>query len=217
MDSTQNPLETSEVVALRDNANSLLYVAEDVAVIASLEAESQAVEFLANVKRRARIVDDKRKEYVAPLKAVIDKVNADFKTILEPLNAAEVIVKKGMTKFRDAEEFRIKEEARKEAERVAKAAIHVATDEMTPASMEKAHEAVGALQEAKAEAPKTVETRSGQARFRKDWKFEVIDPFIVPSSYKSVDPQIIRLAIKNGVRVIEGVRIYEESTPIIMS
>jgi len=214
----KNPLETKEIVQLRDDANTLLYKAEEIAVINNLDEEARAVEFLTQTKRRAKIVDEKRKEYVAPLKAVIDKVNDDFKTILEPLAQAEVIVKRGMTTFRDSEELRKKQEAREEAERAAKAAVNTFKNEMTDESMGKAQEAIGALQEAKAEAPRTVEGASGgQARFRKDWKFEIVDASIVPAEYRVVDAALVRAAVKKGEREIPGVRIYEESTPIIMS
>lgn len=224
----KNPLETREVVQLRDDANTLLYKAEEVAQISSLEQEARAAEFLTQAKRRAKIVDEKRRDYVAPLKAVIDKVNADFKTILEPLEQAEVIVKKGMSAFRSAEDFRLKEEARKEAERTAKAAIVAATETMAPESLEKAQEAVSALHEARAEAPRTVETVSGgQARFRKDWKFEIVDGSLLPPRVseavlklafeKGLYDQIVRGLMKAGEREIPGVRIWEESTPIILT
>lgn len=214
----KNPLETQEVVKLRDDAHGLLYKAEEVAEITTLEQEARAVEFLTQTKRRAKIVDEKRREYVAPLKAVIDKVNADFKTILEPLEQAEVIVKKGMSAFRSAEEFRVKEEARKEAERAAKAAIVEATETMAPESFDKAQDAVTAMQEARAEAPKTVDGASGgQARFRRDWKFEVVDADAVPRQFCKPVDALIRAAVKSGEREIPGVRVWEESTPIILT
>jgi hypothetical protein len=211
------PVETPEVAQLRDDANGLLYMAEEVAEISSLENESRAVEFLSQVKRRAKIVDAKRKEYVAPMKAIIDKWNHDFKKILSPLEQAEVIVKKGMVKFRDTEDFRIKEQARKEAERVAKEAIAVVTKDVTQENMESAQEAISAVQEAKVEAPKTVQTQSGEARFRRDWKFEVLDASSVPRKYCAPVDSLIRAAVKAGEREIAGVRVYEESTPIILS
>ena len=107
------PLQDAEVAKLRDDANGLLYKAEEVAAIASLENEERAVEFLAQVKRRAKIVEDKRKSYTDPLNAVVKQIKADFDTILDPLSQTEGVVQKGIQQFRDAEEFKRKEAERK--------------------------------------------------------------------------------------------------------
>lgn len=209
----QNPIEATEMLQLRNDADGLLNKAGQVADITELSHEARATEFLAQVKRRARIVDDKRKEYVAPLKAVIDNVNADFKSILLPLEEAERIVKKGMVAFRDSEEQKAREAARIEAERKARIAISMAGTEV--GTVEEAQDAIMARRDAQAEAPKTVETQSGKAQFRKTWKFEVVNPSEVTRDLCSPDERIIREAVKNGLREAHGVRIYEESVPVI--
>jgi hypothetical protein len=206
-------LEAAELEILREDADGLLAKADEVSRITELAHEARASEFLAQVKRRAKIVDDKRKEYVAPLKSVIDNVNADFKSILIPLEQAEAIVKKGMTAFRGAEEFKAKEAARTEAERMAKIAISMAGTEV--GTVEDAQVAILARRDATAEAPKTVETQSGKAQFRKSWKFEVVDPYAVEREFCSPDDKLIRDAVKAGLRETCGIRIWEESTPVI--
>lgn len=54
--------------------------------------------------------------------------------------------------------------------------------------------------------PKTVGNMVG----RKVWKFKVTDPAIVPRSYLYVDEQMLRAAVRDGVREIPGVSIYQE-------
>lgn len=211
-----NSLETTEIVQLRSDAHSLLCKAEEVADITTLEHENRAVEFLVQVKRRFKIADGKRKDYVIPLKAVIDKLNADFSTILEPLEQAETIVKAGISLFRDTEDFKAKEVARLLAEYVATRAINDYRNETTQDTLETAQIAILAQHEASADAPKTVATQSGQARFRKDWKFEIIDEDEVPREMCTPDPVKIRAWIKNGTRDIQGIKIWEETTPIIL-
>ncbi len=211
----QNPIETAELMELRNDADGLLNKAREVAAITELTHEARACEFLAQVKRRAKIVDDKRKEYVAPLKAGIDNVNADFKSILIPLEQAEAIVKKGMVAFRDAEEFKAREAARIEAEAVARRMIAEASRDMSQDNLERATEASWELNDARALAPKTVETQSGKAQFRKSWKFEVVEPNAVEREFCSPDDRIIRDAVKNGLRETRGIRIWEESVPVI--
>ena len=211
-------MDDKEVAQLRDDANSLLFKAEEVAAIDSLETEQRAVEFLSQVKHRAKIVDDKRRSYTDPLNAAVKLIKADFDTILNPLDQAEVVVKKGIQTFRDAEDFRRKEAARKEAEIAAKNAVQpIARGDMSPEAIGKAQEASVALQQANAVAPRTVTTQTGQLRTRKDWKFEVVAPLDVPRDYCSPDAAIIRAAVKGGEREIPGIRIWEETTPIIVA
>ena len=161
------PSDAKELAMLRDDADGLLAKAGEVGSITEIGQEARAVEFLAQVKRRAKIVDDKRKEYVAPLKAVIDNVNADFKSILLPLEEAERIVKAGMTAFRGSQDFRDAEKIRMDAEENARRSIAEASATLSPDSIEGAQAALVELNEAKADAPRTVESMSGQARFRK--------------------------------------------------
>lgn len=215
-----------EVAQLREDANRLLYMSEEVAQIATPEQEERATEFLAQAKRRFKIVDERRKKYVKPLKEHIDMINADFKTILEPLEKCESIVKKGMAAYRNSVEFKAKEAERIEAERrMAQAARDVRNEGLTNETLENAREAGKALQEASVEAPKTVAVQSGAARFRKEWKFEIVDRDKLPvrvredvlklAFEKGLYDQVIRGMVKAGHREIEGVNIWEENVPVI--
>lgn len=216
-----------EIAKLREDANLLLFKSEEVAAIATPEQEARATEYLAQVKRRYKLVDEKRKEYVKPLKDVIDKINADFKTILDPLQQVEVIVKRGMTDYRDSEEFKEKEKARVMAELQAKQAANALKNDMTPENLQRAQEAGKELAEARTEAPKAVGTQSGTAAFRKEWKFKIVDGSKLPDRVneavlklafeKGLYDQVIRGMIKSGHRDIPGVEMWEESTPIIRS
>ena len=225
---TKDARNDKEVVKLRDEANQLLFKSEEVAKVTTPEEEGRAVEFLSQTKRRFKIVDEKRKQYVKPLKEVIDNINADFKSILEPLKEVEGIVKKGMTEYRNAEEFKAKEAARIEAERVAQeAAKEIQRDGLTDENMEDAQKASKALTEASVEAPKVVSAPSGKASFRKDWKFEIEDASKLPDVIireilelalkKGLYDQVIRKMVKSGIHAIDGCKIWEESTPIIRS
>lgn len=53
-------------------------------------------------------------------------------------------------------------------------------------------------------------TASGSSFTRKTWKFEVTDPTLVPREFLLVSDSLIRDAVKNNVREIAGVRIYED-------
>lgn len=221
-------INREEVQALQEETSQILVTGNEVAVITSTEDEARAVEFLARVKRQFKTVDEKRKAYVKPLKDVIDTINADFKAILEPLEQVEVIVKRGMTTYRSQEEFKAREALRIEAERKAKEAVNeIRKDGLTDDNLERAQEAGKALATANEEAPRTVNTQTGGASFRKDWKFEITDASKLPNDIKKevleialtkgLFDQVIRGRIKLGVREIAGVRMWEEATPIIRS
>ena len=219
-------IDDQEVKQLRSDANVLLFRAEEVAKIASPLEEVAATEFLAEAKRRYKVVDEKRKEYVKPLKDVIDKINSDFKTVLDPLQQVENIVKKGMVSYRNSEEMKRKVAEREEAERKAQEAIKTIKNEgLTDASLQNAQEATQAVKEAAKEAPKTVATSAGNASYRKETKFEIVDGSKLPPRVieavlklafeKGLYEQVVRGMIKAGHQEIEGVRIWEESVPVI--
>lgn len=206
-----------ELVDLKNDADLLLAKASEVAAIENVDQESRAVEFLAQTKRRYKLVDAKFKEYTTPLKEAVKTIKADFDPIKKPLLEAEQIVKAGMKVFRDSEAFKERERQRIEAEELAKSVVRDLAKDLTQENLDVAHEAVEIVKEAAKEAPKTVNTQSGQARYRKDWKFEIENPDLVPHNLCTPDPKLIRAAVKSGVREIEGVRIWEETTPVIMS
>lgn len=51
----------------------------------------------------------------------------------------------------------------------------------------------------------------------KVWKWELVDPNQVPAEYWSIDPAKLDAALKNGVREIPGVRVYEDARVIARS
>ena len=216
-----------EMIQYRDDAEKLRAKSTEVAVITTPDDESRAIEFLSQIKRRVKIVEGKRKEYVVPLKEVIDRVNADFKHVTLPLDEAEVIIKRGLTNYRDSQEFKAKETARIEAEHNAMIAVGNLKRDMSLENMGKADEAGKVLVEANQEAPKNVAVQSGAGSYRKDWKSEVIDRKAVSPNFieavlllayeKGLYDQVARGFVKAGTREMPGLKIWEETVPIIRS
>jgi hypothetical protein len=57
-----------------------------------------------------------------------------------------------------------------------------------------------------------VRTATGvAAHTAKKWKGEIVDPALVPAKYCTPDQKLIDQAVKEGVRNIPGVNIFEES------
>lgn len=49
----------------------------------------------------------------------------------------------------------------------------------------------------------------GSITMKKVWEFSIDDPDLVPDEYLAVDEDLIKDAVKNGVRNIKGVRIFQ--------
>lgn len=209
------PVDSNEITLIQNEVSALMEQAAGFANIKTLEDEASATEFVSQIKKRNRAIEKKMKQYVDPLKDTIKTIQADFKPFIEELDQAEDSIRKGMIAFRNAEDFRVREEARKRAEIEAKAAVNEMKNDMTPESVGTAIEAGKKLEEAKIEAPKKVETASGSVHYRKDWYCEIVDPYAVPGEFTMPDMAKIKAAVKAGTRTIEGVRIWEESRPVI--
>lgn len=223
---SQEIARDQEMIALRNEANAKLFEAEEVAKIATPEDERRATEYLAEAKRFYKSAEAKRKSWVAPLKEVIDNINATFKAITDPLDKIEEIVKKGMIAYRNSEEMKQKEAERLEAERAARIAVNnVKREGVNEETMQGYQVSQQNLQEASKDAPRTVKMQAGSASFRKETKFEIVDGSKLPARVneavlklafeKGLYEQVIRGMIKVGHKEIEGVRIWEESVPVI--
>jgi len=64
-----------------------------------------------------------------------------------------------------------------------------------------------------AAAPRTVNTQSGQVRFRKVWRFEVEDMLFLPAMYWMPDEKKIKASVEQGIP-IPGVRAWVEEIPL---
>lgn len=60
------------------------------------------------------------------------------------------------------------------------------------------------------EQPNTIRSKGGAATQVKTWTYEIIDPLAVPREYLMINETAIRQAIREGLRDLPGIRIYEE-------
>lgn len=207
-------------------------------VINSPEAEENAINGLTFVQAVLRSTEKARKELVQPLNDEVKKFNTSFKVLKEPFENAERVLKGGLLKWRQAEQKRIEaeqvrimaanaererlaredeEKARKEAEEKARAEAEEAgldeseTAEWVEESTAEVEQQLPAEQEAIPKTPPTtVKSMMGTATIRKTWDFEIEDETQVPRAYMIIDTSKIRIAVRNGIRSIPGVRIFEK-------
>jgi len=170
-------------------------------------SEANAVDFLVQIKKMSKSVDDQRSFLVKPLNDHVKDINGKFKPFLAALSDAETIVKKGMSDYRQSEEFKALEEKRQTLEQEG----HLAVQEGDVKALEeigKAH------QEASLAAPKSVQSEGGKAHFRMVKRFEIENASIVPREFLAPDEKKIKSAIEAGA-IIEGVKVWEEKLVVI--
>jgi len=108
-------------------------------------------------------------------------------------------------------DWRNKEQERIRVERERIAKEEERRRKIQEAHKERGHEVSEPIVMAK---PKPLE-ETDTTHTRKDWKFEIICEAEIPPMYLSVNEVEIRRAIRAGVRVIPGVRIYQEEIMVI--
>ncbi len=182
-----------------------------------------AAQMLVEVKRMHDSVEARRKEFVQPLKEQAKKIDAFFKDISVPLDAAMTELKRKTLIYREAQAKKAAEEQRK---RDAEAAAAAAKAEELRAKAERAkgkkareleRQAEEAEEESLAAATQSITlapTKSVGAGVTayKRWTFEVTDIAKVPREYLEVNEGEIRRAVNSGLRNIPGVRIFETET-----
>ena len=179
-----------------EKANQPVITNANALTIKSADDETQAYDVLKQIKDRINLVEGQRTAITKPLNASIKQVNALFKTLSSPLKEADNIIRKKILTFRQQRE---EAAAKREAKLLAK---------IEEAEEDGDDDVVEQLEQRAAQ----VKARVGESSTMKRWTFEVVDAWKVPSDYLIVDEQAIRKAVREGVREIKGVRIYQEES-----
>jgi len=173
---------------------------------------AQAVEFLGNVKRMMKKVNDEREKIIPPLYKAWKNVCALFARALDPLNQAESIAKRKVSDYLTEQERKRREQEEKaraaalEKERRQREKMEQKAEELEAAGkVEKAEAlknqaAVYTVETPIIEAPENVTEINGtRATGRMDYAIEVIDPkaFIKAVASGAV-PLIKAIIIKVG-------------------
>jgi hypothetical protein len=171
---------------------------------------SQAVAMAGSAKKLAKQIDDLSRQIIADPNDFVKSVCQFAKGFTEPLGAIENGLKRKIADY----QYKLRLEAQKkaEAERKAREELQKKLD----AEAKKAHiEPVKLPDPIIQEAPKVTRTESGAAHIRMVWTAEVEDESKVPAEYKVIDMTKINRAVKDGVRNIPGVRVYEKPVTTI--
>lgn len=198
--------EKSELARIGSEIEPIIQKLPEVLAIEDGESEARASEFLLQIQRRYKLVEDKRKSYVAPIKEQIKVIEADFNKYLYPLKEAIDKTRMALTAWRNSATFKEAEAKRLEIEAKAKEAIR-AGDAVAVSELVEAHH------EAAIDAPSIVRANSGSVYYRDDLRIEIADASAIPREYLIPDEKAIRAAVKNGA-VIPGVKSWVEKIPV---
>lgn len=193
-----------EIVNYYNEAIKLQEYAEK-RVIRSLDDVKLATNDLSVISRLKKAMEEKRKEYVLPLQNQVTAINDTYKTLMQPIEAADLTTRNKILAYQKEQE-----RIRREQEEINRLRMEAAQKE---AALHKGEitESVN-LVEVIPEAPKRVSTDMGILGKATIWKFEVIDFASVPDEYKIVDTAKVGKVVRAGLRSIPGIRIYPEET-----
>ena len=216
------PQAQEQIAVAGGRARTLLDQARQVKIVDAVSREF-AIDLRGQIKAYQRQLDTNRTALVKPLNDHVKRINAGFQAATVPLDEAVTVVDAEIVRDRREQE-RIAADARRKADEEAAEKRRQEEErlrrEAEAAGFDKA-EAKEVAQLVAADVPvtvaptppaplKTATTLSGsRATVRKVWTFEVLNPEVVPRAFLAIDTQKVRQAIRDGVRVIDGLRIYE--------
>jgi seryl-tRNA synthetase len=181
---------------------------------------ADATELLKLVKLKMKQIEERRVSLVKPLNDYIKNLNAEFKPFKEKAEEIKKLMESEILRYNKIREERL----RIEAEEKRKAELQRLKEE------EEKSRLLGKVfddsnQDVIADALKTqhdklenkdivvdagIKTDDVNTSIRKQWTYEITDENQVPRDYCSPDHYKIQTAIKNGVREVSGIRIYEK-------
>ena len=196
-----HPEEDSGIVALYNEALVLRNYSE-ARVITEVAHLTPATEDLSIISRLKKALEEKCKEYVAPLQAHVKAINDAFKALMEPIEVADQVTRKKILAFKAGQAS-----IRLEQERINALRVEAARKEMELKG--ELTEEVGLVEVIEAPADR-LETDLGDLGMATIWKFEVVDFALLPDRFKMENATLIGKVVRAGEREIPGVRIWSE-------
>ena len=216
-------METLPILLTQDKAAELAQIAEiwreyNPPVVRTHLDRDAAMNMLKEVKAIAKTVEAQKKEIVAPMSEVVDKIRNQFGKPLDALKVAEAKIKRACLDY-DAEEEkkrliaqRIQQEAEnKAAEEKRKALEAEAEAEKLFGNKETA--AVIEMQAAEVAPAKIGIVQVKTEGKRTIWRWRLVDIKQVPIEYLQVNETLVNSIVKGsgGAVNIPGIEVYGEA------
>lgn len=187
----------------------------------------KACEMLKNINVYTKTVKSLKAEEEKPVKSALKEISDKYKNALDFLTEAEKILR---SKIADYAELKLEKlnliasSAQKTAEEEALRKLDELQalresagqyDEVTKAALISSIDSkVNAVIEEISTADE-ISVGNSMTTFRKYITFEIVDITKVPAEYLSVDTKAINQAIRNGVRDIPGLKIFEKLSTVM--
>ena len=175
-------------------------------------SNAAAVEMAIQAKNLGKEVEAVRKLITEPAFKFKKSVDRFAKNYLEKFAFIEKILRQKMNEY-----SRIKELERREREKKARRQQIELQKKLDAEAKAKKVEPIKAPEPVIPEAPAVTRTESGSMHTRKQWTWDRanVDFAKVPDEYKTLAIVEINKAVRNGVRHIPGIKIYEDSTTVL--
>lgn len=195
-------LQDKQILAVQQEAGDIVTRAENFQIV-SEETATDANNILHWIAGKKKVIEERKKFFVTPLKDHVKRIEAELKLVTGPLLQADAIIRSKVVDYRIA----LEEAARKEEERLRRKA---------EAKQKKQEEKALIKGETPPPPPPTptievLKTTEGVTMV-KTWTYGVQDMTKVPLEYLMLDTGEVMRAIRQGVREIPGLRIYQKET-----
>jgi hypothetical protein len=161
-----------------------------------------AAEILGRVKVNTKRLNELEDQLTKPFSDAVKGAKSWFKAQLSPFLEMESSLKRKMGAYMEAVQKKADEEAKALEIEAAKAA----------AQAEKKGEPAPVTAPVPVARPaSSVQTTTGKASAKKPWKYEIVDESKLPRVYLEPNLGAIQRSVREGVREIEGVRIFEHT------
>ncbi len=174
---------------------------------ASLQKSSGVLSDIAAAKKKANAV---RFSLTKPLDESKKRIMALFSPFIDQFDKATGIIKDKVRNYYFIEEEKAKKAEKERLIAEIKREEEIKKAEEEDRKPEPAIVEIPAVPEVKAPEKTVRGVAGGSMTVKKVWKFEIINPNQVPKEYWEINESLIREAVRNGARQIEGIRIYED-------
>jgi len=173
--------------------------------VQSADDTKMATDTLSTIAQVKKGLEEKRKEFVAPLNGFVKEINEAFKELAKPIDEADRMVRDRVAAYLKAQDDRRKEEARVNALKL----------EAAEAEARLKGEPVKPVPILHSPAPQRTVTSSGAVGGRKTWKWALEDLSQVPKEYLMLNETLVGKVVGAGIRAIPGIRIYEDLVVVV--
>ena len=184
-----------------------------------------AADFAKDLKAAANALDETRARIKKPVLHAQRIIDGEAKKLTDRVTAAVSEVEKRVTAYLRVKEAEARAAAMAEATRLQAEAEQRAAEAMSNADGDEAEAAVEAFdaaeqatQLANARALELTRARGPQGALtalRDHWTYEIVALHAVPPHLLQVNDAAVRLAIKQGERLIPGLRVYNDTKAMI--